>query len=224
MRPDGKAQVTVEYGEDGKPLRLDAVVVSAQHSPVLEHDELCWELTDKVLFPALQPLPPDEDTKILINPSGRFVLGGPEADTGLTGRKLMEDTYLDSSPVADFQNDPVVKSIGNSTTTPRDLERDEDVKIILYVLADSVARRLREQGLKGRTIHFSVRDNSLFSFTRQKTLGFYTNLTEEIAGEALSLFREHYQWKRPVRSIGISVSDLEAGTILQSNQSVFAMR
>ena len=93
LRPDGKAQVTVEYGEDGKPLRLDTVVVSAQHSPVLEHDELCWELTDKVLFPALQPLPPDEDTKILINPSGRFVLGGPEADTGLTGRKIMVDTY-----------------------------------------------------------------------------------------------------------------------------------
>ena len=127
---------------------------------------------------------------------------------------------LDSSPVADFQNQPVVKSIGNSTTAPRDLERDEDVKIILYVLADSVARRLREQGLKGRTIHFSVRDNSLFSFTRQKTLGFYTNLTEEIAGEALSLFREQYQWKRPVRSIGISVSDLEAGTIC-SQTSLF---
>ena len=127
---------------------------------------------------------------------------------------------LDSSPVADFQNQPIVKSIGNSTTTPRDLERDEDVKMILYVLADSVARRLREQGLKGRTIHSSVRDNSLFSFTRQKTLGFYTNLTEEIAGEALSLFREHYQWKRPVRSIGISVSDLEAGTIC-SQTSLF---
>ena len=127
---------------------------------------------------------------------------------------------LDSSPVADFQNQPVVKSIGNSTTAPRDLERDEDVKMILYVLADSVARRLREQGLKGRTIHISVRDNSLFSFTRQKTLGFYTNLTEEIAGEALSLFREHYQWKRPVRSIGISVSDLEAGTIC-SQTSLF---
>ena len=127
---------------------------------------------------------------------------------------------LDSSPVADFQNQPIVKSIGNSTTAPRDLESGEDVKMILYVLADSVARRLREQGLKGRTIHFSVRDNSLFSFTRQKTLGFYTNLTEEIAGEALSLFREHYQWKRPVRSIGISVSDLEAGTIC-SQTSLF---
>ena len=127
---------------------------------------------------------------------------------------------LDSSPVADFQNQPVVKSIGNSTTAPRDLERDEDVKIILYVLADSVARRLREQGLKGRTIHISVRDNSLFSFTRQKTLLSYTNLTGEIAGEALSLFREHYRWKRPVRSVGISVSDLAADTIY-SQTSLF---
>lgn len=93
LRPDGKAQVTVEYDEDEKPLRLDAVVLSAQHSPEKPMDELCWELTDKVLAPALQALPPDEDTKILLNPSGRFVLGGPEADTGLTGRKLMVDSY-----------------------------------------------------------------------------------------------------------------------------------
>lgn len=93
LRPDGKAQVTVEYGEDGKPLRLDAVVLSAQHSPEKPEDELSWELTDKVLALALQALPPDKDTKILLNPSGRFVLGGPEADTGLTGRKLMVDSY-----------------------------------------------------------------------------------------------------------------------------------
>lgn len=93
LRLDGKAQITVEYGEDGKPLRLDAVVLSAQHSPEKPEDELSWELTDKVLAPALQALPPDKDTKILLNPSGRFVLGGPEADTGLTGRKLMVDSY-----------------------------------------------------------------------------------------------------------------------------------
>lgn len=93
LRPDGKAQVTVKYDEDEKPLRLDTVVLSAQHSPEKPMDELCWELTDKVLAPALQALPPDEDTKILLNPSGRFVLGGPEADTGLTGRKLMVDSY-----------------------------------------------------------------------------------------------------------------------------------
>ena len=93
LRPDGKAQVTMEYDEDEKPLRLDTVVLSAQHTPEKPIDELCWELTDKVLAPALQALPPDEDTKILVNPSGRFVLGGPEADTGLTGRKLMVDSY-----------------------------------------------------------------------------------------------------------------------------------
>ena len=93
LRPDGKAQVTVEYDEDGKPFRLDTVILSAQHSPEKPMDELCWELTDKVLAPVLQALPPDEDTKILLNPSGRFVLGGPEADTGLTGRKLMVDSY-----------------------------------------------------------------------------------------------------------------------------------
>lgn len=93
LRPDGKAQVTVEYDEGGNPLRLDTVVLSAQHSPEKPMDELCWELTDKVLAPALQALPPDKDTKILLNPSGRFVLGGPEADTGLTGRKLMADSY-----------------------------------------------------------------------------------------------------------------------------------
>ena len=93
LRPDGKAQVTVEYDEDGKPFRLDTVVLSAQHSAEIPADELCFELTDKVIAPALQVLPPDEDTKILINPAGRFVLGGPEADTGLTGRKLMVDSF-----------------------------------------------------------------------------------------------------------------------------------
>lgn len=93
LRPDGKAQVTVEYDEDGKPLRLDTVVLSVQHTPEKAEDELYWELTDKVIAPALQAIPPDEDTKLLINPAGRFVLGGPEADTGLTGRKLMVDSY-----------------------------------------------------------------------------------------------------------------------------------
>ena len=68
-------------------------MISAQHSPDMEQDELRRQLTDKVLAPALRDFPPDEDTKILVNPSGRFVFGGPEADTGLTGRKLMVDSY-----------------------------------------------------------------------------------------------------------------------------------
>lgn len=92
LQPDGKAQVSVEY-DNGIPVRLDAVVISAQHTEEKDIDLLRFELSDKVLFHALKAFPPDEDTKILLNPSGRFVLGGPCADTGLTGRKLMVDTY-----------------------------------------------------------------------------------------------------------------------------------
>lgn len=119
----------------------------------------------------------------------------------------------DSSPVAVFDNSPLVKSIGNSTTTPRDLENDADVKIILYVLADSVARRLREQGFKGRTVCISVRDNELSSFTRQHTLKSYTSITSEIARAGLELFRKHYRWYKPIRSIGISITDLVCDTM-----------
>ncbi|MEF9939153.1 MAG: methionine adenosyltransferase [Clostridium sp.] len=90
--PDGKAQVTVEY-EDGKPVRVDSVVVSCQHTAEKNLKKLEQEIRNKVLAAALRPLQADEDTKILINPSGRFVCGGLNADTGLTGRKLMVDTY-----------------------------------------------------------------------------------------------------------------------------------
>ena len=89
---DGKAQVTVEY-EDGKPVRLESVVVSCQHGAEKSLKKLDAEIREKVLRSALRLLPPDEDTKILINPSGKFVCGGFDADTGLTGRKLMVDTY-----------------------------------------------------------------------------------------------------------------------------------
>lgn len=90
--PDGKAQVTVEY-EDGRPVRLDSVVVSCQHTKDKNLKKLEQEIRNKVLTPALRLLPADEDTAVYINPSGRFVCGGLDADTGLTGRKLMVDTY-----------------------------------------------------------------------------------------------------------------------------------
>lgn len=93
LGPDGKAQVTVEYDDLGRPSRIHTVVLSAQHSQDVPQDELFFELTDKVVTPALSILPPDENTKLLLNPAGRFVVGGPDADTGLTGRKLAADTY-----------------------------------------------------------------------------------------------------------------------------------
>ena len=97
LLPDGKAQITVEY-EDGRPVRLDTVIVSAQHHEDAEKERLAQAIRAGVLTSALRALPPDEDTRILINPSGRFVLGGPDADTGLTGRKLMVDSYGPFAP------------------------------------------------------------------------------------------------------------------------------
>lgn len=92
LRPDGKAQVSVEY-EFGIPQRIAAIVLSCQHAEDKDLSQLREELLKVVIKPALRIFPADENTQILINPSGRFVLGGFEADTGLTGRKLMVDTY-----------------------------------------------------------------------------------------------------------------------------------
>ena len=89
LGPDGKAQVTVEYDELGRPSRIDTVVLSAQHSQDVPQDELFFELTDKVVMPALSVLPPDENTKLLFDPAG----GGPDASAGITGGKVAADTY-----------------------------------------------------------------------------------------------------------------------------------
>ena len=90
--PDGKAQVTLEY-EDGKPKRVKTIVVSVQHDKDKTQEELRSDIRSNVLWQCFEDFPFDDDTEILINPSGRFVEGGPAADTGLTGRKIMVDTY-----------------------------------------------------------------------------------------------------------------------------------
>lgn len=92
LRPDGKAQVSIEY-EDDKPKRVKSIVVSAQHTKDTDGDALARAVRDQILLPAFSDFPFDEKTAIYINPSGHFVYGGPAADTGLTGRKLMVDTY-----------------------------------------------------------------------------------------------------------------------------------
>ena len=92
LRPDGKAQVTVEY-VDGAPIRVDTVVVSAQHDPDIDMKVLRKDILERVVFPVIDAKLLDENMKYYINPTGRFVLGGPAADTGLTGRKIICDTY-----------------------------------------------------------------------------------------------------------------------------------
>jgi S-adenosylmethionine synthetase len=93
LRPDGKSQVTVEYGENGKPARIDAVVISSQHSDAVSNDELKADIHKHVIQAVLPAEWLDEHTKYHINPTGRFVIGGPMGDTGLTGRKIIVDTY-----------------------------------------------------------------------------------------------------------------------------------
>ena len=92
LRPDGKSQVTVEY-DDGKPVRIDAVVISSQHSPEVDMEQLRNDVMKHVIQPVLPAELLDENTKYYINPTGRFVVGGPQGDSGLTGRKIIVDTY-----------------------------------------------------------------------------------------------------------------------------------
>src|ERR1700739_4353040 len=93
LRPDGKSQVTVEYDENGKPARIDAVVISSQHAETISNDELHADVLKHVIQAVLPSKWLDEHTKYHINPTGRFVIGGPMGDTGLTGRKIIVDTY-----------------------------------------------------------------------------------------------------------------------------------
>ena len=92
LRPDGKTQVTVEY-DDGTPVRLDAIVVSSQHSDEVSLDKIRADVIEQIIKPIIPASMMDEQTKIYVNPTGRFVIGGPMGDTGLTGRKIIVDTY-----------------------------------------------------------------------------------------------------------------------------------
>ena len=129
----------------------------------------------------------------------------------------------DDSPVKIENTSAPIKSVGNSTTTPKDMETDEDVKIVLYILAESVAARLRENGFRCRTVEITMRDNDLYHFSRQLKLPNASSITKEIAEAGYQLYKENYRlpadreelqsaerafYQKPLRSIGIRGTDL----------------
>ena len=98
LRPDGKTQVTVEYDEQRRPVRVDTVVLSTQHAPEVSLEQIRRDMIEKVIKTTVPAALLDENTKYLVNPTGRFVIGGPQGDSGLTGRKIIVDTYGGSAP------------------------------------------------------------------------------------------------------------------------------
>ena len=98
LRPDGKSQVSVEYDENGKPVRVDTVVLSTQHAPEASLEQIRADMIELVVKPTIPANLLDANTRILVNPTGRFVVGGPQGDSGLTGRKIIVDTYGGSAP------------------------------------------------------------------------------------------------------------------------------
>jgi S-adenosylmethionine synthetase len=97
LRPDGKSQVTIEY-EGNNPVRVDAVVVSSQHSPDVSNEKMRSDIIDQIISRAIPPEMMDQQTKVYVNPTGRFVVGGPHGDAGVTGRKIIVDTYGGAAP------------------------------------------------------------------------------------------------------------------------------
>ena len=116
-----------------------------------------------------------------------------------------------SDPVRPCGEEAVIKSISNSSTTPRDLTCDQDARMMLTILADSVAARTRQQGFRGQVVGIWVRDDQLVGFTRQKKLPCPTCLTDEVADTAMELFCSSWHWQRPVRSVGVSLSEFYGG-------------
>lgn len=202
-------KIFAKLGSDYK--KPDAITVINQEN----YKNIVWPLpVEDLLFVG-------RATKNKLNKLGIYTIGAlAETDPDILkihlGKVGMILSYFangnDNTPVCCQDENAPIKSIGNSTTTPRDLTTETDVSIIVWLLAESVSARLREHHFVGNVVEISVRDKDLFSFTRQKKVPLSTNITSEIATYAMELFRENYNWQKPIRSVGVRVSDLQIDT------------
>ena len=167
------------------------------------------------------PATADKFRRYGINTIGDIVNYGPERICEILRNKTGESLWTmacgeDRTQVAHVESVDDIKSIGNSNTMPRDLVGEDDVRAAFYMLGESVSERMRENGFEAKTLKISVRDNELLSFERQVKLIRPTNLTAELVPAAMELFKKHYFWNRPIRSLGIRGSDLIAeGSVYQ---------
>lgn len=202
-------KIFAKLGSDYK--KPDAITVINQEN----YKNIVWPLpVEDLLFVG-------RATKKKLNKLGIYTIGAlAETDSDILkihlGKVGMILSYFangnDNTPVCYQDENAPIKSIGNSTTTPRDLTTETDVSIIVWLLAESVSARLREHHFVGNVVEISVRDKDLFSFTRQKKVPLSTNITSEIATYAMELFRANYNWQKPIRSVGVRVSDLQIDT------------
>ena len=202
-------KIFAKLGSDYK--KPDAITVINQEN----YKNIVWPLpVEDLLFVG-------RATKKKLNKLGIYTIGAlAETDPDILkihlGKVGMILSYFangtDNTPVCYRDENAPIKSIGNSTTTPRDLTTETDVSIIVWLLAESVSARLREHHFVGNVVEISVRDKDLFSFTRQKKVPLSTNITSEIATYAMELFRANYNWQKPIRSVGVRVSDLQIDT------------
>lgn len=209
-------KIFAKLGSDYK--KPDAITVITKNN----YKDIVWKL------PCSDLLMVGKATTRKLNSYGIFTIGDlANADTrflksilGKNGETLRNYANgLDRSPVKHMNDIQQVKSISNSTTTPRDLINDEDVKVVFTVLAESVAKRMREKNLKCTTVAISVRDKNLSTFTRQCKLNTPTNLSFDLISEAMKLFKSNYNWNEPIRSLGLSVTDFDTETVIQYDLS-----
>lgn len=198
-------KIFAKFGSDYK--KPDAITVISPEN----YRQIVWPLpTSELLMVGRRTAP--KLAGIGIHTIGDLAQASPELLQSRLGKMgLILYTFAngwDATPVSKENYHAPIKSIGNSTTTPRDLESDLDVQIILMALAESVSARLRKHGFKCRTVEISIRDNGLFHFSRQMKLNSPTNITDEIMQAAYSLFKQHYRWENPIRSLGVRGSNL----------------